>query len=402
MRRYLILMAALVIQVILGGVYAWGVFVPPLQSIYGLAPWQTQAIYGANVGGFTLAMVLGGRLMEKLGPRLITTVGGVLYAAGWLMAGCSGGRFVVLGLGVGLVMGTGIAFGYVSLLTTCVKWFPRQKGLVAGLTMAGFGSGAILLSLAAEEFLRGGMDVLTFFRWLAVVGGVAVVVSAQVLSVPRGTPTPAPEHLTAFRSLVRKRSYWALVVGLMAGTFGGQLVAGNLKVIGLSQGLGEWWATIPISAFAAGSATGRIAWGWFHDRLGRNTVPAALVLQASAILLLRGCGLLGGAGLVGPLFCLSAAMVGFSYGANFVLYAAEVAHAFGVHSVSRVYPLVFLFYALSGTTGPLVGGWVYQISSSYTTSLVLASALAALGAAVHAGLRGKAQPAFLKADLPMK
>ena len=385
-RRYLVLLASLVIQITLGGVYAWSEFVPPLRKCYGLEVWQTQAVYGINVGFFTLAMVLGGRLMEWIGPRLVTAGGGVLFAAGWFWAGRSGGDFATLVLSVGVVVGTGIAFGYVCLLSTCVKWFPAQKGLVAGLTVAGFGAGAIVLSQVADFFLRAGTDVLAFFQGLGLVGGAVVVLASLVLAAPKGEAAPIHSHLTALRNLLRQRRFWALVAGLMAGTFGGQLVVGNLKVIGLSQGLSAWWATIPVSAFAAGSAAGRITWGWLHDRLGRNVVPASLALLGGSVLLLRTAGAEGAA------FCAAAAMVGFCYGGNFVLYASEVAGAFGVHSVAKVYPWVFLSYAISGTTGPLVGGWMYGLGGTYTWALVLAACVAAVGTAAHWRLREPAPP----------
>jgi MFS transporter, OFA family, oxalate/formate antiporter len=207
-------------------------------------------------------------------------------------------------------------------------------------------------------------------------------------TVPRGQAVAlVPAHLISFRSLVRQRRFWSLVAGLMAGTFGGQLVAGNLKSIGLWQGLSDGWATLAIAAFAAGSGAGRLAWGWLHDRLGRRVVPVALASQGAAILLLLA------AGAEGPFFGAAAVLVGMCYGANFVLYAAEVARFFGVHSVSRAYPWVFVFYAVSGTTGPLAGGWVYAAAGTYTWALVLAGGVAIAGAAVHCLLRdGSWQP----------
>jgi OFA family oxalate/formate antiporter-like MFS transporter len=381
MRRYLVLLSAVTIQITLGGVYAWSVFVPPLQKVYGLSAAQTGLIYGLNICFFTIATVLGGRLMERLGPRLVTAAGGVLFAAGWFWAGCSGGNFAAMILGIGVVLGVGIAFGYVCLLATCVKWFPSHKGLVAGLTMAGFGSGAILLSQLADLFLRGGTDVLAFFRALGLIGGAIVFLAALVIDVPKGQAILVPSHLISLGSLVRQRRFWSLVAGLMAGTFGGQLVAGNLKLIGIWQGLSDQWATLPIAAFAAGSGAGRIAWGWLHDRLGRGTVPVSLAMLGATILLL----LVSGAS--GPIFCVAVVLVGLCYGANFVLYAAEVARFFGVHSVSRAYPWVFVFYAISGTTGPWAGGWMYGMGHTFQWALLLAGCVAIVGAAVHWALR---------------
>lgn len=79
-------------------------------------------------------------------------------------------------------------------------------------------------------------------------------------------------------------------------------------------------------------------------------------------------------------FLISAAIVGFGFGSNFVVYAAQVATAFGVEAVGTVYPFVFMFYGFSGITGPIAGGWLFDRTGSYTASILVAASLAALGA----------------------
>ena len=148
--RYIILIASVVIQICLGGIYAWSELVPALEETVGLSIAQTQIIFGCLFGVFTVSMVLAGKLLYRFGPRVLAGVAGLFFGAGYLVASYSGGSFPLMLLGISLLAGIGTGTGYVCPLTTCMKWFPNHRGLVTGISMAGFGGGAVLLSALAE------------------------------------------------------------------------------------------------------------------------------------------------------------------------------------------------------------------------------------------------------------
>jgi OFA family oxalate/formate antiporter-like MFS transporter len=376
MKRYLILAASVLIELCLGSVYAWSVFAVPLHEVHGLSMAQTQLIFGIGVASFATTMVLGGRLMDRFGPMLVTMLGGLVYGAGYFLCSRSGGEFWLLLAGYGLLAGMGIGLAYVCPIATCMRWFPRRRGLVTGLTVAGFGGGAILLANVGDALLRAGLDVLQVFFWVAVIYGPVVIIAALMLSLPddEGSHELIPSY--PLSHLLREARYWWLAGGVFASTFAGLLVIGNLKSIGLNSGVLPAIATLAVSGFALGNSAGRVLWGVTVDRIGWMGVPVQLALMLVAVALLR---LAAG---TSATFLIFATLVGLAFGAAFVIYAALVAEGFGERLVGSVYPFVLLPYAVSGITGPTIGGWLYDLSGSYAPGIITASIVAAIGLVV--------------------
>lgn len=377
--RYAVLAASVLIQVCLGGLYAWSSFVPSLRESYGLTAAQTQLIFGVLIAVFTLTMVPAGRLLERRGPRPLVVAGGLLFGAGYLIASFSGGSFWLLLLGIGIVAGIGTGCGYVCPLTTGMRWFPDHKGLVTGLAVAGFGAGAILLSALTELLFARGLDVLSTFRWIGVAYGVAILLAATVMRFP-SAPRAVERARCDSRTLARDPFFAGLLVGIFSGTFAGLLVIGNLTPMVLSEGASAALAAMAVSAFAAGNAGGRILWGWFTDRLGRITVSLSLSFLAVSLAVL-GVWAASPQGVIAASF-----MVGLGFGACFVVYAAQVAARYGPELVGRVYPLVFLAYGAAGIAGPWAGGWLYDLTGSYDSGLVVGLAVVIAGLPTSAWL----------------
>lgn len=384
MRRYVILAASLVIQVCLGGVYAWSVFVPRLVDDHGLTTTQTQAVFGATIAVFTLVMVYAGRIVERRGPRPLAVAAGVLYAAGYSVAALSGARWAGLLVGIGVLAGAGIGLGYVCPLTVSMKWFPRHKGLITGVTVAGFGGGAVLLSFVADRLFAAGATVPGSLLVLGLMYGATIAAAGLLLAVPDPV-SAAPTRPDAVRLVIGRPLFWGLTLGMFSGTFAGLMVIGNLKPLGLEEGVSAYAATAAISALAVGNAAGRITWGWLYDRLGRGVIPASLLVLGAAVLILPAMS--GGAS-----FIAASAAVGFGFGSCFVLYAAEVAARWGVGHVGSVYPLVFLAYGASGIIGPVAGGWLYDTTGGYGPAIILAATLTVAGAVAVSLLRTPVAP----------
>jgi OFA family oxalate/formate antiporter-like MFS transporter len=371
-RRYAILVASVLMQLALGGVYAWSTFVPALRVDHALSGTQAGLIFGTTIAVFTVTMLLAGRRLERIGPRRMAMAGGVCYGGGYLIAGLTSGEWTMLWLGIGLVSGVGIGMGYVCPLTTCVRWFPERKGFVTGLAVAGFGGGAIVLSEAAELLMASGWSPLQVFRAMGWTLAAVVVVCAQVLRFPleAGGAFGAPLRTVA---LARDPHFRRLVVGMFAGTFGGLLAIGHLKPIALVAGLSSGAGALAVSAFAIGNAAGRLAWGSFHDRAGHRVIALSLGFLAFVLLGLLDSG-------VAWRFIAASLVAGFGFGSCFVVFAAEVASFYGVSQVSRIYPKIFLAYGVAGITGPLAGGWLYDVTGSYVWPVCTAAAITALGA----------------------
>ncbi len=378
--RYLILVASVLIQVCIGGLYAWTLFAKVLADNYGWSRTQTQLPFGVLIATFTVAMIFAGRLLGRRGPRVVALAGGVMFAGGYLVSGLSGGSFPVLLLGMGVVTGIGTGFCYVCPLTMCAAWFPKHKGLITGIAVAGFGGGAIVMTWLAETLLHHGMDVLAVFRWIALIYGTVIVLAALPLAFPPRRVATGRKPPLAVGRVIRDGFFWMLWAALFAGTFGGLLVIGSLKDIGAWIGIATGAADLAIGTFALGNAVGRISWGFIADRLGSRSVPLSLLALALAMTVLVVLPANG------PLFVLLSGLVGFGFGACFVVYAEQVGSHYGIENLASIYPLVFLAYGLSGIAGPAVGGALYDWTQSYTASILVGAGVVAAGLVLTARL----------------
>jgi MFS transporter len=157
--RWGIAVAAVIMQICLGAVYGWSVFVKPL---IGAEHWKLTDV-SLN---FTLAIVflgfgtvIGGLWQDRVGPRKVASVAGILYGIGYLVAGFAASRHSLPGLylGYGVITGIGMGMGYICPVATLVKWFPDRRGLMTGVAVCGYGFGALIMSpFAAWESIHHG------------------------------------------------------------------------------------------------------------------------------------------------------------------------------------------------------------------------------------------------------
>jgi MFS transporter, OFA family, oxalate/formate antiporter len=389
--RWVVLCAGVMIQMILGGIYAWSVFVPLLISEYGLSAGQCGLLFGATLAVFTGVMIPAGRLLRRRGVRLTASLGALLFATGYLLASLSQGNFLLLFLSFSLVTGAGIGFGYICPLTVSMKWFPDKKGLVTGISVAGFGGGAVLLSAVAKHLLGDyGLDVMQVFRIIGLGSGLLAICGALLLREPsRGdaaVSSNAGTNLSAFPAgLVTSRNFMILCLGMFSGTLAGLMVVGNLKPIALSLGLESATATLAISIFAVGNATGRIGWGQVHDRIGtRATILLSLGFLGSSLLLF----LLPPT----PQMVLAAVLLtGIGFGGCLVVYASSVVDLFGMDCFPQLYPLCFIWYGIAALIGPPLGGLLADVTGTYRESILM-SALLVLAAAMVIRMLFQRQP----------
>jgi len=151
--RWFIVVGAILVQLCLGAVYAWSVFRDPIRDLLGVKLAQAQLPFSFVLVFFALATVLGGKLQDRLGPRVVAIVGGALLGVGMIIASMA--RSVTgMVAGYGIISGIGIGFAYVCPIAAGVKWFPDKRGLISGLSVAGFGAGALIVGPLAQSLMR--------------------------------------------------------------------------------------------------------------------------------------------------------------------------------------------------------------------------------------------------------
>ena len=154
-KRWMVIAGALVVQVILGTVYAFSVFVRPLEAEFGWDRTTTQWAFSFALASFAASMIPAGQLQDRIGPRKVASIGGILLGLSFLLGAIfvAGDRPWALYLTYGVLGGAGIGFAYVCPIAALVKWYPDKKGLITGLAVAGFGAGALFFAGPASDLL---------------------------------------------------------------------------------------------------------------------------------------------------------------------------------------------------------------------------------------------------------
>ncbi len=372
----------MVIELLLGFQYTWGVFDRVLQEQHNFTAGEAQAVLAAQIVLFAATFPLAGWVLHHIGPRLTTIIGGLIYGASLLLGGVFGNNPSALFWLTGVLFGVGLALAYISPIVTIVKWFPRYKGVATGLVVAFYGSSSLVMAAVAKWLLSSGLSAFRVLGIFGVAAGCGIVLLALVMVDPPVSATEVKRSRYP-KGVFRTGHFWALVAGFFVGTTAGLSVVGSVERIGRTLGTPLWWLTLAVMAFAVGNTAGRVAWGILSELLGtRRAVPLSLVAQSACLIAMIFFGASG------PAFVALTLLIAFNYGANFVLYVADVSRTYGAERVGSVYSLVALIYIVSGFLGAPSAGFSYDHWNSYMPSLAFAAALTFAGAMAFLFLYG--------------
>ena len=188
--RWLVVLGALLIQVSLGAIYIYSVFKPGLKDNFPSWSDTDLALPSQLVlAFFALGVIAFGRIQDKVGPRPIASLGGVLLGIGLVIASFAPSLMVFV-LGFSIIGGIGIGAAYVCPIATCVKWFPDKRGLITGLAVAGFGAGALFFTPIAKGFIAS-VGMMSTFLYLGIIFFIAVLIGAQLMVNPPAGYKPA-------------------------------------------------------------------------------------------------------------------------------------------------------------------------------------------------------------------
>ena len=377
-KGYVVLVVAVVLQICLGGIYAWSVFAGPLQKQFGYLGWQTQFVFGTFMLTFTGSLLWTGRLQDRFGPRPLTVASGVLLGLAYTVSWLGGSNFLLLWLGSGLLTGLAVGAGYVCPIATAVKWFPDRKGLVSGLAVLGYGASAILLIAIAKPLLEQGWQVLDIFGAIGAIFGPAVVLLGLLLFLPGPIEHSAAKQFHR-RDLAADGRFWWMFVAFFTATVPALIFIGSLKDIARFLGNSPAIAYGAVVAMAIGNSAGRVAWGFVYDRLGGRR--SALLSIASNAVIPAAVLVLGGT--AGGILAISF-LAGFCYGGCFGIYAPETARIYGPSVMGSAYPCVLLAHGIAAVAGPPIVGRVFDLTQSYAPGLVGGAAIAVIGLSVCA------------------
>jgi len=389
--RWLIVIGAILIQLCLGAIYAWSVFRIPLQQSIadgglGLTPSQATLPFSLVLIFFAIATIIGGRWQDKAGPRLVATVGGIVLGAGMIIAAFSR-SFIWLTIGYGVISGLGIGFTYVCPVATGIKWFPDKRGLITGLSVAGFGAGALIVAPVARALIDG-VGVFSTLAILGITFLVVIALSSQILRNPPSGWKPegwTPSEKTQMTGqdfgpgeMLSSLSFYLVWLMYFFGCLAGLMIIAQTSPIGQELvGLTPKVAALAVGTLAIFNALGRIFWGRLSDSLGRKrTLFLMLIINGVAILLYNAIT-------VFPLYYwIGIYIVGLCFGGYLAIFPAITADFYGTKNIGINYGLVFTAYGVGGLLGSLFAPRVLEITKSYSMAFTVTGILCLLGAVI--------------------
>jgi MFS transporter, OFA family, oxalate/formate antiporter len=396
MNRWMVAVAAVIMQLGLGSLYAWSVFRQPLSAHYGAS------VTGVNVAFFVAILVFGistlaaGFLLRHVGPRLVGVTGGILFGTGVFLSAFAEESLPFLYFAYGVVAAVGGGLGYIVPVAVLPKWFPNKPGLAYGLAVVGFGLGPVInVPLISTILTATGGPFSTFavlgLSYAALIGGAAWFVRPPLED--REFPVPArreqgdekPEGTSYYlRGALGTWQWYALWVVFLLNTTVGVAVYSDAKAMaGSIGGATAAEASGFVMIVAISDTAGRLVWPILSDKIGgANVFLAMFLVQAAAFLLMP---VLGAGSFV--MFCVLASAVASCYGGGYATMSALTAVYYGPRDIGTIYGGILTASSVAGFGAPLLLARSADVTGSYDLALYAIGGLMLIGTIVPLTLR---------------
>ncbi|MGZ4644492.1 MAG: OFA family MFS transporter [Blastococcus sp.] len=430
--RWLVPPAALAVHLCIGQVYATSVYKSALVAHFGSSLTAVGVAFSIAIVMLGLSAAVFGTWVDTNGPRAAMFVSALFWSAGFVVAaaGIAAGQLWLVYLGYGVIGGIGLGIGYISPVSTLIKWFPDRPGLATGMAIMGFGGGALVASPLSARLMAlydasydstdptsvpSGHAVTLLFVTLAVVYLCFMMFGAFTVRVPADDWRPAgwdPSRATggtlvttasvSASNAIRTPQFWLLWTVLFCNVTAG---IGILEQAApMIQDFFRSGTTSSVSAGAAAgfvgllsifNMAGRFAWSSTSDLIGRKPMYV-LYLGAGLVLYV----LLATAGHTATwLFVLLAAVIISFYGGGFATVPAYLRDLFGTYQVGAIHGRLLTAWSAAGVAGPLIvnsfldarGTPGELVAADYRPGLFTMVALLAVGSVANLLIRPVAE-----------
>jgi OFA family oxalate/formate antiporter-like MFS transporter len=381
--RWWRLFGGLLMTLALGTLYAWSVFVTPLENEFGWKRAQTSSVFTLAVVMFAASLLLAGKLQDRFGPFWISLTGSILVSLSFLLFAYTYSLYSLFFF-YGVLGGAGLGFGFGTVVPVMAKWFPDRTGLAIGLALVGFGGGSAVFGTFANLVLfprfgwRVSCIVLSgIFLVMTMTAAVLLknpVASQQSMISNSAQGATIARHQYTPGEVLRTPAFYLLWLGFGLGSTAGLMVISQLIPFANSQGISSaTLATLGLVVGAFGNVSGRALSGWLSDILGRlNTLRVVLAISCVAMPALYWVG-----AHLTALYVLIY-FVYFSYGAQASVIPTTVSDFWGTRHAGANYGTLFTAWGFSGILGPTIGGVLFDKYRDYGVAFYTAAALAVI------------------------
>jgi OFA family oxalate/formate antiporter-like MFS transporter len=386
-------------QLALGAIYAWSVFLTPVTKLYVTPRAQANLTFSIALLALGITAGFGGYLNSRFGPRAIATAGGIIYGIGIILSGFVAPNIYLLYLTYGIIGGIGLGLGYIVALAMLIKWFPDRRGLITGLAVAGFGGGAAITAPIAANLLLPPLGVNTTFIILGIAYLVIVVVAAQFFrAAPEGyappgwTPSVRQQEVRTTREYtlgeaLRSPKWYVLWLILALNVTAGAALISVASPLAVNFTLvTAGVAATLVTTISIFNGVGRLFWGWLSDAITRPfTFLALFVIQIFAFALTPFIGSFA-------LLFIPASIIGLCYGGGFGTMPAFAADFFGPKNAGIIYGAMLTAWSAGGIIGPiLITSFGTTAHPDYRTPLYIIAAIMVVSCALPLVARAMAR-----------
>lgn len=371
--RWLIAASAVGIHISIGSVYAYSVMTNPVKDIFdvdgSVIKWAFKI--AILLLGFSAAFL--GRWVEKVGPTKSGTVAGIFYGLGILGSGLAIklSSLPLFYISYGVIGGIGLGIGYITPVSTLVKWFPDRRGLATGMAIMGFGFAALVFGPVMQK-LFDILGVANAFFVLGTIYMIIIISSARYIErppadfVPKGyspgegkTMKRDIANITAKESLKTRRFYYMWIMIFINISCGIAVIAAASPMMQDKLGYTPMQAAAIVGFIGVFNGLGRIIWSSLSDFFGRaNTYIVFFAFQIMAFYFLPRISM-------ELLFLVVLFTVITMYGGGFATLPAFLGDLFGTKQLGAIHGLILTAWALAGLVGPTI----YDVFIKKTNSL---------------------------------
>ncbi len=384
--RWLIALSAVGIHLSIGSVYAWSVFTKPLEETYDWSLTSISWTFSIAILFLGLSAAFLGHFVEKFGPRAAGTLCAILFGLGMAGSGFAASieSLPLLYITYGVFGGIGLGVGYITPVSTLVKWFPDKRGLATGLAIMGFGFASMISSPIMNKLIVT-VGIPSTFYILAIIYFVIILASAQYLAPPPKGYVPAGfkkaietgttslkadlSQLNANEAIKTKR-FWALWMMLFINITCGIAILAVASPMGQElAGMSVTGAAVLVGIMGVFNGLGRIAWASVSDYIGRpNVYTLFFTIQIAAFFVLPHLQ-------DAITFSIIVCIIMSCYGGGFASIPAYIGDMFGTKQLGAIHGYILTAWSAAGIAGPRFVSWIRDTTGSYQETLIVFSCM---------------------------
>lgn len=392
--RWLIALSAIFIHMSIGSAYAYSVFKKPLQDQFGWDSTYVSLAFTIAIFCLGMSAAFFGTFVEKYGPRASATVAAILFSAGMIGSGVAIHFESLYGFLAmyGVCGGMGLGMGYISPVSTLVKWFPDRRGLATGMAVMGFGAGSLIAAPIANRLIETVGISNTFYilgscYFVLMISGALYIarppegwMPASMKAAAESTEKNAKPklikqdlaQLTA-KEAVKTKRFWLLWLMMFINISCGLMllsVASPLAQDKVGMTAAAASSVVAIMGFFNGG--GRLGWATVSDYMGRtNTYTMFFIVQLAAFLLLPSIT-------NALLFQILLFLIISMYGGGFACLPAYIGDLFGTKQLGAIHGYLLTSWSMAAIAGPMIIEFAQKITGGYDAAFYVISGMIAV------------------------